>query len=464
MGILQSIRIGKTVTIFRNAISPALLLLVMLLSSVEINAMPSFTRQTDMPCTACHVQAFGPGLTPGGRNFKLTGYTMAADKTAKFVPLSAMVQGSLTHTQRGQGDAPPEYFGSNNNAAMDQASIFYAGKVTSKVGAFVQTTFDGVGKQNLVLDNTDIRYADQTNLAGQQFVYGISANNSPTVSDLWNTTPVWSLPAASSSLAPTPAAGTLIESLGGQVGGMTVYTMWKNLLYVEAGGYTSLARNVQQTLSTFDSGQNRIDGGAPYWRVALQHQYKGHYGAIGSFGMRANVSPQRTLGSGTDQYTDFGFDTTYQYLANPMHIFEVNATYIRENRDMNASVALGLAEKQNSSLDTVRIRTAYTFQQNYSLNLNYGQTSGTADNLMYFSTDPISGSRSARPNNQAFIAELSFAPFGKSATTLSSLMNLRLAVQYVHYFQFNGGIRNYDGSGRNAVGNDTLYLSGWLAF
>lgn len=325
-------------------------------------------------------------------------------------------------------------------------------------------TFDGVGKQNLVLDNTDIRYADQTNLAGQQFVYGVSANNSPTVSDLWNTTPVWSLPAASSSLAPTPAAGTLIESLGGQVGGMTAYTMWKNLLYVETGGYTSLARNVQQTLSTFDSGQNRIDGGAPYWRVALQHNHQGHYGAIGSFGMRANVNPQRMQGAGTDQYTDFGFDTTYQYLANPRHIFEINATYIRENRDMSASVALGLAEKQNSSLDTVRIRTAYTFQQNYSLNLNYGQTSGTADNLMYFSSDPISGSRSGRPNNQAFTAELSFAPFGKSATTLSSLMNLRLAVQYVHYFKFNGSIRNYDGLGRNAVGNDMLYLSGWLAF
>lgn len=450
--------------ISRNVFVPLLILLALFLQSAELSAMPSFTRQTGMPCTACHVQAFGPSLTPVGRNFKLTGYTMAADKKAKFVPLSAMVQGSLTHTQRGQGDAPPEYFGSNNNAAMDQASIFYAGRVTSKVGAFVQTTFDGVGKQNLILDNTDIRYADQTNLAGQQFVYGVSANNSPTVSDLWNTTPVWSLPAASSSLAPTPAAGTLIESLGGQVGGMTAYTMWKNLLYVEAGGYTSLARNVQQTVSTFDPGQNRIDGGAPYWRVALQHNHQGHYGAIGSFGMRANVNPQRTLGSGTDQYTDFGFDTTYQYLANPRHIFEVNATYIRENRDMNASVALGLAEKQNSSLDTVRIRTAYTFQQNYSLNLNYGQTSGTADNVIYFSTDPISGSRSGRPNNQAFTAELSFAPFGKTASTLSSLMNLRLAVQYVHYFQFNGGIRNYDGSGRNAVGNDTLYLSGWLAF
>jgi len=398
-----------------------------------------------------------------GRQFKLTGYTMAGGKDAKLIPLSAMVQGSFTHTQRGQPDGAADHFGSNNNAAMDQASIFYAGRVTSKVGAFVETAYDGV-ERKLALEHTDIRFADQARLAGKQLAYGVSANNAPTVSDLWNTTPVWGFPWASSPLAPTPAAGTLIESLDGQVGGVTAYMMWNNLLYVEGGGYTSLPRNVQQTVNTFDPGQNKIDGGAPYWRVALQHTHNGHYGAIGSFGMQANVNPQRIQGAGTDQFTDFGFDATYQYLANLAHIFELNATYIRENRNMNASMALGLAEKQNSSLDTVRIRTAYTFQQTYSLNLNYGQTSGTADNVIYFSTDPISGSRTGKPNNQAFTAELSYTPFGKTASTLSSLANLRLAAQYVHYFQFNGGIRNYDGLGRNAVGNDTLYLSAWLAF
>jgi hypothetical protein len=448
---------------FRNTIPAILVLLVMLLLSTGANALPSFTRQAGEPCTACHIQAFGPSLTPEGRNFKLNGYRETDKENVKIIPLSAMVRGSFTNTQSGQPDGAADRFGPNNNAAMDEASIFYAGRVNSKVGAFVQTTYDGV-ERKLILDNTDIRFANQVNLADQHFAYGLSANNSPTVSDLWNTTPVWSLPAASSPLAPTPAAGTLIESLGGQVGGVTAYMMWNNLLYVESGGYTSLARNVQQTVNTFDPIQNKIDGGAPYWRVALQHMHNGHYGAVGSFGMRANVNPQRMQGFGTDQYTDFGFDATYQYLANPTHIFELNATYIRENRDMNASVASVNAEKLKSSLDTVRIRTAYTFQQTYSLNLNYGQTSGTADNIIYFSTDPISGSRSGKPNNQAVTAELSYTPFGKSASTLSSLANLRLAAQYVHYFQFNGGIRNYDGLGRNAVGNDTLYLSAWLAF
>src|SRR6185437_10000261 len=118
----------------------------------------------------------------------------------------------------------------------------------------------------------------------------------------------------------------------------------------------------------------------------------------------------------------------------------------------------------HSSLDTIRVRGAYTFLQTYGLTLAYGQTSGTADTILYSFSDPISGSRSGKPNNQAFTAEVNYIPFGKSTSTYSTLTNLRLTLQYTHYFQFNGGIRNYDGFGRNAAGNDTLYLNGWLAF
>ena len=448
----------------KSAISPVLglIALLIMLSSAEVKALPSFARQTGMPCSACHVQAFGPGLTPTGRNFKLYGYTDVSDDRTKFIPIAGMIRGSFTHTNSGQPGGAADRFGPNNNATIDEASIFYAGRVTSKIGAFVQGTYDGVSNTG-ALDNTDVRFANYADLAGNRFVYGVSVNNNPTVQDLWNTTPAWGFPWASSPLAPTPAAGLFIESLGSQVVGATVYTMWNNLLYIEGGGYTSLPRNVQQGIGTFDAGQNRIDGGAPYWRVALQKDWHGHYGAIGSFGMRANANPQRMVGQGTDQYTDFGFDLTYQYLANPTHIFELNATYVREHRDLNASVALGFAEKRHGSLDVVRVRSGYTFRQTYSLNLGYAQTSGTRDNVI-FSPDPVGGSLAGKPNSQAFMAEVSYIPFGKSTSVLSTLANLKLTVQYIHYFQFNGGFRNYDGFSRNAPGNDTVYLNGWLAF
>lgn len=435
---------------------------MMLLASTETWALPSFARQTGMPCSICHVQAFGPNLTAIGRNFKLNGYTQTSPDREKLIPLAGMIRGSFTHTNNGQPGGAADRFGPNNNATIDEASIFYAGRITSKIGAFVQGTYDGVDNSG-ALDNSDIRLADSANLGSNQLVYGVSVNNNPTVQDLWNTTPAWGFPWSSSPLAPTPAAGLFISSLGAQVIGATVYSMWNNLLYVEGGGYTSLPRNAQRGINTFDPQQNQIDGGAPYWRVALQNNWQGHYAAIGSFGMRANVSPQRTQGAGTDQYTDFGFDFTYQYLANPTHILELNGTYIREHRDLNASVALGFAERKRGSLDVARFRAGYTYLQTYSLSLGYAQTTGTRDAVIY-APAPVGGSLSGKPNSQAFTAELSYTPFGKNTSIPSTFGNVRLAVQYVHYFQFNGGFRNYDGSFRNAPGNDTVYLNAWLAF
>ncbi|MBP6057846.1 MAG: cytochrome C [Nitrosomonas sp.] len=447
-------------------ISSALLVLLVVIFSYDVYAMPSFTRQTGMACNACHVQSFGPNLTPVGRNFKLNGYTAKGntDPNLKYVPpISGMIRGSFTHTMNDQPDGAADRYGRNNNNTIDEASIFYAGRITSKMGAFVQGTYGGV-ENKWELDNTDIRMADHADLNGNHLVYGVSTNNSPSVSDLWNTTPVWGFPWASSDLAPTPSAGPLIDSLGGQVIGATGYMMWKNLLYIEAGGYTMLPKNAQKGVGTFDSEQNRINGGAPYWRAALQHNWNGQYGSIGAYGLQANVNPQRLQGVGTDNYYDYGFDATYQYLGDMMHIFELNATYLREQRDMNASVALGLAEKQFSSLDITRIRTGYTFQQTYGLNLFYTQTTGTKDHIIYSSDEPIVSSRTGKPNSQSFTAEVSYTPFGKSASTLATLANLRLAVQYIHNFQFNGAHHNYDGFGRNSAGNDLVYFNGWLAF
>ncbi|NBQ71266.1 MAG: cytochrome C, partial [Nitrosomonadaceae bacterium] len=287
----------------------------------------------------------------------------------------------------------------------------------------------------------------------------------PTVTDLWNTTPTWGFPWSSSPLAPTQSAANLIESLGSQVIGATAYMMLNDMLYIEAGGYTSLPKNAQKGISVFDAEQARLSGGAPYWRIALQKDWSGHYGAVGAYGLHGDVNPQRITGAGTDRYDDFGFDLTYQYLANPVHIYEFTATYLRENRNMNASSALGFADKLKSNLDTVRIRTGYTFQQTYGLNLFYNQTTGTADTVIYSFGDPISGSRTGNPLSQAFIAEISYTPFGKTNTSvMSTFVNLRLAAQYVHNFKFNGSVHNYDGLGRNAVNNDAFYLNGWLAF
>jgi hypothetical protein len=133
------------------------------LNSSDTNAMPSFTRQTGQACSSCHTQSFGPNLTPFGREFKLGGYTMGGGTgtASKLPPISAMIMGSFTNTQKDQtpGTLEPG-FNKNNSFTFDEASLFYAGRVYGKVGAFVQGTYNGY-EDILEMDNTDIRFADQ---------------------------------------------------------------------------------------------------------------------------------------------------------------------------------------------------------------------------------------------------------------------------------------------------------------
>jgi len=56
------------------------------LLSQRAEAVPAFARQTGLACVACHVSF--PELTPFGRFFKLTGYTLTNNKT---IPLAAML-------------------------------------------------------------------------------------------------------------------------------------------------------------------------------------------------------------------------------------------------------------------------------------------------------------------------------------------------------------------------------------
>src|SRR5215471_15788657 len=63
------------------------------------DAVPSFARQTGLPCAACHSNF--PELTPLGRQFKMLGYEFApAPPSLK--QFSAMSVSSFTHTDAGQ--------------------------------------------------------------------------------------------------------------------------------------------------------------------------------------------------------------------------------------------------------------------------------------------------------------------------------------------------------------------------
>ena len=107
-------------------------------------AVPSYARQTGSECAACHIGAFGPQLTPFGQQFKIGGYTDTDGQEGK-VPLSAMVLGNYTRSAKGLPEAPTR-FSANDNAAIQETSLFLAGRFSDHVGAFVQTTYSGVDR------------------------------------------------------------------------------------------------------------------------------------------------------------------------------------------------------------------------------------------------------------------------------------------------------------------------------
>src|ERR1700719_4186201 len=180
------------------AIGYAKLLMTILLSATTIAAvliigltprravsLPLYARQTRQPCATCHTAFLE--LTPFGRRFKLGGYTLGGGDWSG-PPFAVMLQPTYTHTQVGQEGGAAPHFGTNNNFAMQQVSLFTGGRITDNLGAFIQGTYDGVARR-FGWDNTDIRYADQVNLGGHNFLWGVTANNNPTVQDVWNRYP-----------------------------------------------------------------------------------------------------------------------------------------------------------------------------------------------------------------------------------------------------------------------------------
>lgn len=424
--------------------------------SGQASAVPAFARQTGMACMACHVSF--PELTPFGRFFKMTGYTLANNKT---IPLSGMVQISRTNTRTIDQDNFD--FVRNGDTVPQQVSLFYAGRIAGPVGAFAQWTYDGVAHHS-ALDNTDIRAAWHLTREDVEFIYGVTVNNNPTVSDVWNSTPAFGYPYAAPSIGVPPLAGTLVDgALAQQVVGASAYAFWQRHIYAELGAY----RTADQAFSVFRSGQDtatpggvaRLSGANPYWRLAYNQEWGSHSVMFGTFGLLANRYPDNTMpGTPTDRFKDYALDAQYQYLTMT-HAFTAQMAWIHEQQNWRASFPSGgigagpTPANPTDHLDTFKAKASYYYQRKYGGSVAYFSTTGSADPGLY-APEPVTGSANGRPDTQGLILELDYLPHPQ----------IRLALQYTWYLKFNGAHANYDGNGRNAVDNNTIYLLGWFMF
>ena len=405
--------------------------------SMNAQAVPSFARQTGMPCGACHTVF--PELTAFGRSFKLNGYTLTGMKqiqstsTAGSVkineipPLSAMLQVGFTNVAKGQD---------NQVQFPQELSLYYAGEISPHMGTFLQVTMDGPGK-SFDFDMADVRYANHAMLGGHGLTYGVTLDNMPGMEDVWDTTPAWTYPYTTGT-GPDNGIGQskLFHTMGAGLGG---YALWDNHWY----GAVSLYR------SSPGMGHS-IRNFAPYWRLAWQGYLPNHaYLEVGTYGLYAKVDNMPTTTTtfapvlpctaiatgcavtstttmapnGYTKYTDWALDTSYQQPLNGGNLLSLHAVYLHENQ--------AISNGSGNLLQQFRTDGSYEFGHWAQASLGYFNSWNSSNTAP---TKDIAG----------FVAEADYLPWE----------NTKFSLQYTAYTKYTGS--------SSASDNNTLYLNSWL--
>jgi hypothetical protein len=450
----------------------------LLLTATPSQAVPGLARQTGLACEACHTVF--PELTPFGRQFKLNAYVFSNTPKVSDInerrettlsigaipPFSIMFQGSLSSIGKALPDADPAVADSSQKNSVQfpqQLSLFYTGEIADNFGAFIQLSWTP-DTNSIAIDNTDLRFADNTTIASRKIVYGLTLNNSPTTQDVWNSTPAWGYPFLTSPVTPGSNAGTLIDGALAQTSaGAGVYVWIDNHLYLEIAAYRSAKTNFAGNPNDSLSGGLTINGTAPYWRLGWEQDWSRNSLFVGTYGIHARTHladnpagpPGFGLHSPTDGTTDIAFDAQYQWIGED-NIFSVFATWIHENTSQGNPV---FAANASNHLDTRRLTANYFYKRRYGGSIQYFATTGSSDATLYPAGDPAttrdgSGSRNNNPHTEGGIFEFDYLPW----------LNTKIGLQYIMFTKFNGNATNYDGFGRNASDNNTLFLFLWTAF
>lgn len=471
----------------------------------EAHALPAFARQTGQNCVSCHAGGQFPELTPYGRIFKLTAYTIGE----RTIPISVMGVASVAKvSDTSKSDSPSSDFQKNASPLFATGSLFIAGKLTNNIGVFSQITYDNYAYQSVGTDgqpgefrghsnadNMDFRYADRFIDGNSDLIVGVSLNNNPSISDVWNSAAAWMqyvpVPSPSShqfidGTAPYPGFGA-----GGNIAGITAYAYWNRMLYAEVGSY----RTANQAFSFMsqginDAGTTKLRGSNnPYWRLALSHEWGPHNAMIGVSGMVAHVFDGGSDVSEPDnlgRFRNMGLDAQYQYLLDPQTV-TAQVTFMRQKQFYSANT-LAAAEppyfladgvtpvaavSTSDTTNVLRAKVSYIYQAKYGGSLSLfnktgttntlNQTSGFDSNGQITSTDPagtgitstrVNGSLTGNPATRGWTGEVFWTP----------VQYVRVGAQYTAYSKYNGASSNYDGLGRNAKDNNTLFLYLWAAY
>jgi hypothetical protein len=112
----------------------------------------------------------------------------------------------------------------------------------------------------------------------------------------------------------------------------------------------------------------------------------------------------------------------------------------------------------------LRAKVSYVYQAKYGGALGFFNLTGTSNTANQTAgydatgtltkTDGAASNLTGNPATRGLTLEAFWMP----------IQYLRIGAQYTAYSRFNGSSTNYDGFGRNARDNNTLFLYTWLAY
>ncbi|MEX8195289.1 cytochrome C [Comamonas guangdongensis] len=470
--------------------------LALLLLPQMAEAIPLFARQTGQNCMACHAGGQFPELTAHGRLFKLTGYTMGE----RTVPLSIMgVVSNSRVANTSKSDDPASDFQRNGKTIFATGSVFLGGKITDNLGALAQITYDPYATQgpdgrfhgHSHADNMDVRYADRFISPSRDLIVGVSFNNNPSVSDPWNTAAAWMQYVP----VPTPTSSRFIDGTtpypsfasGGNLAGLTAYAYWNQSLYAEFGGYaTSRGPTSFMSSGVANANTTKLRGLNPYLRLAWNRDWGAHNLMLGTSWMSARIydNPLDTSDpSSLHRTRDWKIDAQYQYLLDP-HAVTAQLVFAHNRHrypDALANQPVAFTDVAGNPLpltnavdrtNLLRAKLSYVYQARYGASIalfnltgstnTANQTSGYDPGTLTITSDPgaqapslrVGGNLSGNPAVRGMTLEAFWMPF----------QYMRLGAQYTAYSRYNGASSNYDGLGRNARDNNSLFLYIWAAY
>lgn len=436
------------------------------------SALPNFSSQTGLPCSACHVGGFGPQLTPFGISFRANGYTQGGGNGPwSHIPVDLVVSPSVQTDAKAQPTAPAGY-GTNNffNPLGSGTSLFIAGGHSFEgnfgIGGFEQVGFILVPGGSLTASEatSDLKLTKPLTLGNHPLLLGLDFTNTASGGDPYNTLyNGFQFPFLTPFVGPTPAASPAIAALGTTVYGVSLSALYDNSIFAEAGLYQTWGTSLLNSMNITPSGLGSIAGSAPYFRVAGQHAWGDNFLEIGGVLMYTPLQqvPGVPNPSLQNKYLDWGVDATYQRAFGP-NTLAITSNILFERQNLDASFSAGTSTNALDWLDQFRVAASYYWSNRYGLTLAYTSIYGSTDPLVY-APAPLTGSANGSPNSQAIIAQLDWTPYGND-TPDAGYPFVRIGLQYTYYLRFNGGTTNYDGSGRNATDNNTLLLFTWWAF